>query len=98
MPIPHALVGPLEFTTCPVTRCLRHRRLHLSGAHILSGNVFEPRALDELLPAWRESGAPVGTEAANDSFLALTETGSIAIPNLLLPPQLHNEVRAPHLL
>lgn len=45
------------------------------GAHILSGNVFETRALDELLPNWREMGAPLDTPAGDDQFLYLTETG-----------------------
>ena len=42
------------------------------GAHILSGAVFEPRALDELLPDWREQGAPLVTPAGEDRFLLLT--------------------------
>lgn len=61
------------------------------GAHILSGNVFEPHALQELFPNWKEMGAPLGTPAIEDSFLVLSETGSIPIPHFLLPPQLHNE-------
>lgn len=63
------------------------------GAHILSGNVFEPRALDELFPEWRtmEDGPPMETEAKDDEFLVLTgETGSIAVPHFLHPPQLNN--------
>ena len=42
------------------------------GAHILSGAVFEPRALDELIPDWRERGAPLDTPATEDRFLLLT--------------------------
>lgn len=61
------------------------------GAHILSGNVFEPRALDELLPDWRERGAPVETAVAEDTFMILSEKSSLALPNFLLPSQLHNE-------
>lgn len=62
------------------------------GAHILSGNVFEPRALDELIPNWKELGAPLETKTKEDRFLVLTgEQGSISIPALLQPPQLHNE-------
>jgi electron-transferring-flavoprotein dehydrogenase len=66
------------------------------GSHILSGNVFEPRALDELLPNWREEYAesegrtPV-TPVTTDSFLILSETGSVSIPQPLLPKDLHNE-------
>ncbi|MBV9862980.1 MAG: electron transfer flavoprotein-ubiquinone oxidoreductase [Alphaproteobacteria bacterium] len=57
------------------------------GAHILSGAVFEPRALDELIPDWREQGAPLETPATEDRFLYLTESGSRRLPT---PPQMHN--------
>lgn len=60
------------------------------GAHILSGNVFETKALDELLPNWKEMGAPLDTPAGDDQFLYLTETGSVSVPHMLLPPQLNN--------
>jgi len=61
------------------------------GAHILSGNVFEPKGLDELIPDWRDLGAPLDTQAKHDSFLFLTETGQVGIPNFLLPSSLHND-------
>lgn len=62
------------------------------GAHILSGNVFEPKALNELIPNWKELNAPIETKAGEDKFLWLNESGSsIGVPNMLLPPQLHNE-------
>jgi len=57
------------------------------GAHILSGAVFEPRALNELIPDWRERGAPLLTPATADRFLYLTERRSIRLPT---PPQMHN--------
>ncbi|PWC32041.1 electron transfer flavoprotein-ubiquinone oxidoreductase [Azospirillum sp. TSO22-1] len=57
------------------------------GAHILSGAVFEPRALDELIPNWRERGAPRGTPAREDRFLFLTGRGSWRLPT---PPRMHN--------
>jgi electron-transferring-flavoprotein dehydrogenase len=57
------------------------------GAHILSGAVFEPRALNELLPRWREDGAPVTTEAREDRFLVLTAGRAWRLPT---PPQMHN--------
>ena len=41
------------------------------GAHILSGNVFETRALDELLPKWKKEGAPVKTKVSKEKFLFL---------------------------
>lgn len=57
------------------------------GAHILSGNVFEPRALDELIPDWKERGAPIETQVSEDKFLFLSENKSYRIPNVLLPPE-----------
>src|SRR5438552_5129397 len=57
------------------------------GAHILSGAVFEPRALDELIPDWREQGAPLVTAAAEDRFLLLTQTRALRLPT---PPQMAN--------
>jgi electron-transferring-flavoprotein dehydrogenase len=57
------------------------------GAHILSGAVFEPRALDELFPDWRERGAPLDTPAAEDRFLLLTRSRAVRLPT---PPQMRN--------
>src|ERR1700756_5096647 len=57
------------------------------GAHILSGAVFEPRALDELFPDWRERGAPLNTPATEDRFLYLTRNRALRLPP---PPQMHN--------
>jgi electron-transferring-flavoprotein dehydrogenase len=58
------------------------------GAHILSGAVMEPRALNELLPDWRERGAPLNTAVGEDRFLFLTEGGAWRLPT---PPQMHND-------
>ncbi len=58
------------------------------GAHILSGAVLEPRALNELMPDWRDRGAPLNTPAGDDRFLLLTEKGGISLPT---PPQMHND-------
>ncbi len=57
------------------------------GAHILSGAVFEPRALAELFPDWRERGAPLDTPATEDRFLLLTQRRAWRLPT---PPQMHN--------
>src|SRR6516162_877115 len=57
------------------------------GAHVLSGAVFEPRALSELIPDWRERGAPLVTPVAEDRFLLLTRTRSLRLPT---PPQMAN--------
>jgi len=58
------------------------------GAHILSGAVLEPRALNELLPDWHEKGAPLETPASDDRFLYLTATRAFRLPT---PPQMHNQ-------
>ena len=58
------------------------------GAHILSGAVLEPRALDELLPDWKERGAPLDTPAGEDRFLFLTASKAMRLPT---PPQMHNK-------
>src|SRR5437667_7463569 len=57
------------------------------GAHILSGAVSEPRALTELIPDWRERGAPLNTPASDDRFLYLTRNRALRLPT---PPQMHN--------
>jgi len=61
------------------------------GSHILSGNVFEPRALTELIPNWKELGAPIDTPVVDDVFLFLTKDKSYQLPQFLLPPMLHND-------
>ncbi len=58
------------------------------GAHILSGAVLEPRALNELFPDWKDLGAPLDTPAKDDHFLFLTEKKAFKLPT---PPQMHNE-------
>ena len=58
------------------------------GAHLLSGAVFEPRALDELIPDWKDKGAPLSTSAGKDKFLFLTEKKAFPLP---VPPQMHNK-------
>lgn len=58
------------------------------GAHILSGAVMEPKALNELIPDWQEKGAPLKTKAGKDSFLFLTKKKALRLPT---PPQMHNK-------
>ena len=60
------------------------------GAHILSGAVMDPKALNELIPDWKEKGAPLNTPVKDDHFLTLTETGHSEIPQFLMPPLLSN--------
>jgi len=61
------------------------------GAHILSGNVFEPTGLNELFPDWQEQGAPVKTAVTGDRIHYLTsESGAMPVPGLFLPRPMHN--------
>jgi len=61
------------------------------GAHILSGAVFEPRALDELFPDWEARGAPLTTPATRDEVYLLKDaTKGQKLPNALVPPSMHN--------
>jgi len=55
------------------------------GAHILSGAVMDPRALAELIPDWKEKGAPLNTPVSEDRFLFLSGKASLRTPNFLLP-------------
>lgn len=57
------------------------------GAHTLSGAVMEPRALNELIPDWKDKGAPLLTPAGEDRLMFLTETKAFKLPT---PPQMHN--------
>ncbi|WP_020652247.1 electron transfer flavoprotein-ubiquinone oxidoreductase [Massilia niastensis] len=60
------------------------------GAHILSGAVMDPRAISELIPDWKEKGAPLTTAVTEDRVLFLTETKSYATPGFAIPPALKN--------
>ncbi len=62
------------------------------GAHTLSGAVFEPRALNELFPDWKELGAPLNTPVTRDDIYVLrSETTSTKVPDLFVPKTMHNE-------
>jgi electron-transferring-flavoprotein dehydrogenase len=60
------------------------------GAHILSGAVMDPIALDELIPDWKARGAPLNQPVTEDVFLMLGENGATRVPNFLLPPNFAN--------
>jgi electron-transferring-flavoprotein dehydrogenase len=60
------------------------------GAHILSGAVMDPQAMNELFPDWKESGAPLNTPVTEDRFLFLTETRAYKTPNWMLPACFQN--------
>jgi electron-transferring-flavoprotein dehydrogenase len=55
------------------------------GAHILSGAVIDPRALNELIPGWKDKGAPLNAPVSEDRFLFLTQTGATRTPGWMLP-------------
>ncbi|HKR91964.1 NAD(P)/FAD-dependent oxidoreductase, partial [Novosphingobium sp.] len=62
------------------------------GAHILSGATIDPKALDELLPAWREDGCPLAETPVTDNWhWHLTKKGKLAIPHLIQPPFMSND-------
>ena len=62
------------------------------GAHILSGNVFEPTALDELFPDWKSMGAPVKTAVKGDDIHYLrSNSKGIKVPGMFVPAPMHNE-------
>jgi electron-transferring-flavoprotein dehydrogenase len=60
------------------------------GAHILSGNCFQPIALNELCPDWKETGAPLNTPVTEDQFSILFEKEHFKIPNMFLPSTVNN--------
>jgi electron-transferring-flavoprotein dehydrogenase len=74
-----------EFTVCVVEKGSE------VGAHILSGAVIESRALDELIPDWKEKGAPLNTPVTEDQiYLLKDEQDSIKLPNAIVPKTMHN--------
>jgi electron-transferring-flavoprotein dehydrogenase len=60
------------------------------GAHILSGAVVDPIALDELVPDWKEKGAPLNTPVVDNQHWVLSETGKKSLPHFMMPPLLSN--------
>ncbi|MEO1573923.1 MAG: NAD(P)/FAD-dependent oxidoreductase, partial [Pseudomonadota bacterium] len=62
------------------------------GAHILSGAVFEPTALNELLPDWSEKGAPLKTQVTRDDFFFYrSDSSATRVPSMFVPKPLHND-------
>jgi electron-transferring-flavoprotein dehydrogenase len=60
------------------------------GAHILSGAIMDPKALTELIPNWKELGAPLNQPVTDDAYIFLGEKSGVRVPNALLPPFAHN--------
>src|SRR5829696_7233268 len=61
------------------------------GAHILSGAVVDPKALNELIPDWKERGAPLNVPVTENHHWALTEKGKFGFPEFLMPPFMRNK-------
>ena len=61
------------------------------GAHILSGAILDPVALNELLPDWKAQGAPLNQPVTDDAMLFMSETSALRMPGILLPPCSHND-------
>lgn len=60
------------------------------GAHILSGAIMDPRALEELIPDWKEKGAPLHQPVTGDAMVFLSEKGSMRVPDFFLPENFQN--------
>ncbi len=60
------------------------------GAHILSGAVIDPIALNELIPDWKDKGAPLNTPVKEDRFYMLGPSGQMRLPNFVMPPLMDN--------
>ena len=60
------------------------------GSHILSGAVIDTVALDELIPNWKEKGAPLNTKVKKDTFNLFSEKGHLTIPQIMMPPLMSN--------
>ncbi|MGA9961966.1 MAG: NAD(P)/FAD-dependent oxidoreductase, partial [Azonexus sp.] len=73
-----------------VSVCLIEKGAEI-GAHILSGAVMDPRALNELLPDWKQDGAPLNAPVSEDRFFILSENDANRVSNSLLPKCFHNE-------
>ena len=73
-----------------VSVCLIEKAAEI-GSHILSGAVLDPRALNELIPDWKDLEAPLNTPVSEDRVLFLSETDGRQIPNGLVPDCFHNE-------
>jgi len=78
--------GNDEFMVCVVEKGSEF------GAHTLSGAVIEPRALNELIPDWKDKGAPLNVPATEDRFYYLNSaTRSTQVPHSLIPGPMHND-------
>ena len=72
-----------------ITVCLVEKGSEI-GAHILSGAVIDPIGINELIPDWKEKGAPIDTPVTDDRFYFLGPAGAIRLPNFAMPPLMSN--------
>jgi electron-transferring-flavoprotein dehydrogenase len=72
-----------------ITVCLVEKGSEI-GAHILSGAVIDPIGINELIPDWKEKGAPIDTPVTDDRFYFLVRAGAIRLPNFAMPPLMSN--------
>ena len=72
-----------------ITVCLVEKGSEI-GAHILSGAVIDPIGINELIPDWKEEGAPIDTPVTDDRFYFLGPAGAIRLPNFAMPPLMSN--------
>ncbi len=81
----------LKQVNADLTVCILEKGSEI-GAHILSGAVVDPKALDELLPDWRDDGCPMAETPVSDNWhWYLTKNQKIAIPHILMPPFMSND-------
>jgi len=73
-----------------VTVCVVEKGSEI-GAHILSGAILDPRALNELIPDWKDKGAPLGVPVTDNQHWILSETGKRSMPHIFMPPMLTND-------
>ena len=73
-----------------ISVCLVEKGVEV-GSHILSGAVIDPVALTELIPSWKEKGAPLNTKVSKDIFNVFSETKNLNIPHWLMPPIMSNK-------
>ena len=73
-----------------ISVCLVEKGVEV-GSHILSGAVIDPVALTELIPDWKEKGAPLNTKVSKDIFNIFSKKNNLNIPHWLMPPIMSNK-------
>ena len=76
--------------SCQLSVCVLEKSSEVGG-HILSGAIFDPIALEELIPDWRDKNSPLNTPITKSNHSILTKTSHISIPHFLMPPMLSNK-------